>query len=251
MEESNNDLREKNSELHKLLLQANKMSSLGEMSAAVAHELRGGLSAMSMSMDLLWNSCKGCENLSRNQNYYNTFKEEITRSSEIIENLLDLSKKAVHKKEPVDIEVVIGNILSFKTKDMNLASIELKKIFAGVPKIKANKDSMKTVFLNLIGNAVQAMEEGGGLLEVSTGREKDFIVVEVADTGKGISKDNDHLIWEPFFTTKGDRGTGIGLFLTKMEIDRHGGTITLNREKEKGTSFLVKLPLNGNSCDTN
>lgn len=243
MELSKEDLERKNIELNQMLLQTSKMSLLGEMSASVAHELRGSLSAISMAVDLLWRSIKEGKKNPNCKNYYKTLREEIDSSDKIIENLLRFSRKSMHKNEPVDIELLIRDILSLKTKTMSLDSIKIKKSFLGLPKINANKESMKTIFLNLIGNAIQAMEKKGGLLEVNTKHETDFVTIEVADTGEGISKENSFRIWEPFYTTKGEKGTGIGLYVTKIEVERHGGNISLDNDREKGSSFLVNLPV--------
>lgn len=240
---SKEDLERKNNELSRMLLQTNKMSLLGEMSASVAHELRGSLSSISMAVDLLWKSTQEGKKLPKCENYYKTLREEIDASDKIIENLLSFSRKSMHKNESIDIELLIRDIISFKTKTMSLDSIKIKKSFLGLPKINANKESMKTIFFNLIGNAIQAMEKKGGLLEVKTRHETDFVTIEVADTGEGISKENSFRIWEPFYTTKGEKGTGIGLYVTKMEVERHGGKISLDNAREKGTSFLVNLPI--------
>lgn len=247
--QNENYLKKKNKELQEMLIHANKMSLLGEMSAFMAHELRGSLSAISMSVNLLWNSFHKGNKAFDCLKYYNIFSEELRRSDEVIENLLGLSRKSICKKELVDVELLINNIIAFKYKVFCLASIEVKTSFAGIPKIKANKDSMKTVFFNLVGNAIQAMEKKGGFFEVYTSQEKGFVTIEIADTGDGIPKNNSHRIWEPFFTTKGDKGTGIGLYLTRMQVEKHGGTIELNTERRKGASFMVKLPITGEDVD--
>jgi len=121
--------------------------------------------------------------------------------------------------------------------------IHLVKKMESVPNIKANLDEIKQVFLNLILNATQAMPRGGKL-RIATSAHNDKVKIKIADTGPGISKENLDKVFEPFFTTKEPgEGTGLGLALVHTIIERYGGTIRVESEEEKETTFTIELPV--------
>jgi len=106
----------------------------------------------------------------------------------------------------------------------------------------ADKEMIRRAFMNLAQNGIQAMKEKGGTLKVSTKKTKGFIEVSLTDTGGGISKENMKKLFTPFFTTKA-RGMGMGLPICRKFVERHGGSIEVESEEGKGSTFTVKLPI--------
>ena len=111
-------------------------------------------------------------------------------------------------------------------------------------RIKANRNKIIQVLLNLVRNSAQAVDEGvSGKIDLEIEKEGNFAVLKVRDNGRGIPPDKLEKIWEPFFTTKGESGTGIGLDISRQIVTRHGGFISCTSEPGRGTVFVIKLPL--------
>ncbi|GAH63177.1 unnamed protein product, partial [marine sediment metagenome] len=169
--------------------------------------------------------------------HFQIIESEINRCQTIINSLLEFSRTSDIEIEPVDINALFNMTLSLVEKEFFARDIRLIKKMETVPKIKANLDEMKQVFLNLILNATQAMPKGGEL-RIITSTHNDKIRIKIADTGMGISKENLDRIFNPFFTTKEPgKGTGLGLTFVYTIIEKYGGTIHVETEKGKGTTF--------------
>jgi two-component system NtrC family sensor kinase len=120
--------------------------------------------------------------------------------------------------------------------------VELQTEMGNLPEIEVDEDQIKRVFMNLAVNGIQAMENGGGTLTVSTKQTKGFVEISFKDTGTGISMENLQKLFNPLFTTKA-RGMGMGLSICKKFVQGHGGSIEVETEEGKGSTFRVKLPL--------
>jgi len=119
--------------------------------------------------------------------------------------------------------------------------VKLSTAYGKLPRVKIDKDQMRRVFSNLILNSIQAMASGGKL-EVATRTVKDFIEVNITDTGLGISKEDMGKIFDPFYTTKA-KGTGLGLSSVKTIVEKHAGTVTVESKVGSGTTVAVRLPV--------
>jgi two-component system, NtrC family, sensor kinase len=105
-----------------------------------------------------------------------------------------------------------------------------------------NRRQLEEVFFNLIINACHAMEKEGGMLKLNAYRPNKKVIVEIADTGVGIPKENKTRVFDPFYSTKGDQGSGLGLYITKQLIERNGGKISVKSKHGEGTKFTLTLP---------
>jgi len=238
-------VKEKTKELRKSqaqLLQSEKLAGIGQLAAGIAHEIRNPLGIIATSLYYLNEILpKKKEDIKRHFQIMNT---EINRCENIINNLLEFSRKSTQEIELIDVNQLLNITLSLVEKDLFVKDIKLIKKFHHSPTIKANMDEMKQVFLNLILNATQAMPRGGKL-DIATSISKNKRVkIQVADSGTGISEKHLSKIFDPFFTTKAPgEGTGLGLTLVHTIIERWEGTIQVKSQGVKGTTFTIEFPI--------
>ncbi len=232
--------------LQEQLIQSEKLSALGRMTANVAHEIRNPLTALG---GLARRLDRTLPEGSREKEYTGVIVSEAGRLERILASILSFTKKAVPNKEMHDINEIINNALLvfdilFKDK-----SVMVSKTLQDVPQILIHREMVREVIDNLLSNAVEAMSEGGKIfintLQKNV-KEKDYVVVEVADTGEGISVDGLKRIFEPFFTTKAvgpTHGIGLGLSICRKIMDEHKGLIQVESKKGEGTTFSLHFPV--------
>jgi signal transduction histidine kinase len=165
------------------------------------------------------------------------------RAAKIISSLLNLARPSGGEAGPVDVNAVIGDVLSLLEHQFRASRIQVRKdIAANGILVRGVEYKLQQVFLNLFLNARDAMPRGGWL-SVSTASRNGEIVVEVADTGVGIPSEQLARIYDPFFTTKPEgRGTGLGLSVTYGIVQEHGGTLACESDVGEGTKFRLVLP---------
>lgn len=225
------------------LIQAEKLASLGQLAASVAHEVNNPLSGVLIYTQLL--SKKIANHTFSEQealDYLSKMESEISRSSRIIRNLLDFSRQSKPVLRPVDIDQVIQQVLSLVNHQAELQKVEVvREVSPQLPTVMADFDQLRQVMLNLTLNGIQAMPEGGQLTIRAT-QVGDEIRIDVQDTGCGISEENLEKLFTPFHTTK-ERGLGVGLGLAVVRgiIERHQGRIEVHSEVDKGTTFTIYL----------
>jgi len=209
-----------------------RLSSLGEISAGIAHELRNPMGVIAGYTKLL--SKKADESL---RPTVNAIAKEINVMNRIISDFLSFAKPAELNISDVDLKGIIGNCVSVVAGGKG--DIKTHIDIDGLPAIKGDEVLLRQAFTNLIQNAIESMPKGGELsVRSSLG---DFIEVSISDTGPGIAENIVDKIFLPFFTTK-DRGTGLGLSIVQKIIVSHGGNIFVDNSN-KGTTFRIKFPL--------
>ncbi len=223
------------------LIQAKKMASLGTFTAGIAHEINNPLNNIYLSAEMFLEEYG--ERLTPDQReYIEDILQQAQRASNIVGNLLDFSRAKRYKIGEVNIADVINNVVKVAKNQIRISHIDLKMdLPENLPRIKADPNSLRQVFINLIENAIQAMPKGG-VLEIRAKEEGNYLKIDVSDTGMGIPQENLHRIFEPFFTTK-EKGTGLGLAVTYGIIKKHGGTIKVKSKPNKGTTFTILLPI--------
>ena len=173
------------------------------------------------------------------------------RASRIVRNLLDFSRSDGFESVPTDINLSLNEAVSLVETQLRKANVQIVCEFeSDLPPIWASPDHLHVVWLNLLLNARDAIEEKGdeGTIQVTSHRRDDRIVVRIADTGAGMSAEMLKHVYEPFFTTKGPgRGTGLGLFTCYRTLERHGGDIRVDSLEGEGTVFRISLPVHQES----
>jgi two-component system, NtrC family, sensor kinase len=226
-----------------MIIQSKKLASLGVLTAGVAHELTNPLNNISM---IAQNYREHYDYLDR-ENRIGLMKkveEEAERIEKIVRNLLDFSKPKSIDLKKADINDTIRDALRLTQNSLDVSNIELKLTLEPLPRIFIDAHQIQQCFVNLIINAVQAMSPGGVLsIETRLGDSKDFLEIDVKDTGRGIRPEYLPHLFDPFFSTKGVGGTGLGLSVSYGIIKKHKGNIRVKSEVGVGTTFTVELPI--------
>lgn len=228
------------------LLNAEKLASLGRMAAGVAHELNSPLTGIITFAHLMKNRVtpedkQDIEDL-------NVIIEQAERCSKIVRGLLGFARRAESEMVKTDINSLIENTVSMVKNQTKFHNIHFDMMLhKNLPTITVDSNQIQQVFLNLLLNAVDAMEEKGTIKIVTKTVEdsgKKYIEIEFTDTGPGIPDEMKDKIFEPFFTTKPTgKGTGLGLSVSYGIIKKHGGQIFVKSEYGHGASFFIRLPL--------
>ncbi len=227
------------------LLQAEKLATLGELIAGIAHELNNPLSAMVGHAQLLRMGQQDPAVLAR----VDRLLDAAQRATRVVRNFLTFARRHRPEKAIVSLGEIVTRTLELLAYQLRVANVEVQAALpADLPTIAADPHQLQQVFLNLFNNAAQAMAtaNGRGTLRVTGGADpgRAWITVAVADDGPGIPPDNLPRIFEPFFTTKPPgEGTGLGLAIARGIVVEHGGTITVESEPGKGATFLLTLPI--------
>jgi len=233
-------LQRRDEELAKIqarLLESEKLSSMGKVSAAVAHEIRNALGTIKNSTYFLRGKIGESDRQLRR--YLAIIEEEIEGADHIVSELLDFARGISLQASDVSINALLREVLAvFREKGAGEIVI-VEDLDQALPLIRADAVQIRHVLYNVVENAYQAMG-GGGTLRVKTEVHDGGIRVAVSDTGPGIRPDEMEKLFEPFYTTK-SKGIGLGLSISKRVIERHGGRIRLESELGKGTRVIVDL----------
>jgi len=231
-------------ELEAQLIQSEKMASLGQLAAGVAHEINNPLTGVLTSGHLL---LKRSQMDDPNREELEIIVNETTRCRGIVRGLLDFARQTRPKMVYTNLTQLINETLSIMENQFHLNNIKVsKKLQEDIPDIMLDLNQIQQVFINILLNSIEAMPEGGRIM-VSSESDKDSLYINFHDTGRGISEEIIGKIFDPFFTTKsGKKGTGLGLSVSYGIIKRHNGTIEVKSKVNKGTTFIIKLPLKQN-----
>jgi two-component system NtrC family sensor kinase len=227
-------------ELENQLLQAEKLSSVGLLAAGVAHEVNTPIAGISSYTQML---LKEMPLSDRRKSILKKIENQTFRAAEIVNALLNFSRLSGSEFQALDINQLINDSLVMITHQLQLNHIRVEsRLDDALPPVYGNMGKLQQVFINLFLNAKDAMQSGGELT-IETGMNDSMVIVDISDTGAGISEDNIKKIFDPFFTTKTvGQGTGLGLSITYGIIQEHGGRILVDSDPGKGTHFRLKLP---------
>jgi signal transduction histidine kinase len=222
-----------------LATQVDKMSSLGRMAAGIAHEINNPLAGILLYSSNMRKKVPADSQLAEN---LQIIIQETQRCKAIIQGLLEFSRDNEPETDAVDINDVIETSLNIIENEFHLKHVQIvKQLAKNMIKTLADKNQMKQVFINMLLNALQAVEENGRVTVTSrVNHQRRTILVEVLDNGCGISSDNLKKIFDPFFSTKAN-GTGLGLSVSYGIVKNHGGDILAYSEPQKGSRFVVEL----------
>ncbi|MEW6527520.1 MAG: [Fe-Fe] hydrogenase large subunit C-terminal domain-containing protein [Spirochaetota bacterium] len=224
------------------LIQSEKLASLGRMASGIAHEINNPLTGVLSYASLLLEDLKDSD---FEEDLHIIIKETL-RCREIVKGLLNFARETKSEKALANINEIIDSALSILQNHMSFRSITIvRHLDTAVPLMMLDSNHMRSVINNLAENAAHAMPDGG-TITVSTQYDNanNAVIIKVADTGCGISEENINKIFDPFFTTKPQgKGTGLGLAVVFGIIRQHDGTINVESEVGKGTTFTITLPV--------
>ena len=221
------------------LFESEKLAAVGRLAASIAHEVNNPLEAIKNALYLMESGSEG----DKNSRFLEIARKETERVSHIIRQMLGFARRS-GEVDWVDVNQLIEETLVLLEKKMRQLRIRVNRDFDDqLPQIRARADQLRQVVLNLIINAQQAIQ-GGGEITISTARYEQAlqpsILIQLSDTGVGITEDDLNRIFEPFFSS-GKKGTGLGLWVTQDIVRQHGGRIEVASEVSRGTVFTIVL----------
>jgi signal transduction histidine kinase len=230
--------------LRQQLLQAQRLSSVGEIASSVAHEFNNILTTI---INYAKMGVRGQDAAAQAQAFERILRGG-QRAAGIVSTMLGFARNQVNIRENADVCKLVEEALILTEKDLSKHRVQVEKRFHGRPTALVVAGQIEQIIVNLIINARQAMPNGGRLrIEVREQPETETVEIRIADTGVGIQPENLRQIFEPFFTTKspdeyGRGGTGLGLSVCRQIIEQHQGRIRVESVIGKGSTFTVKLP---------
>jgi len=236
--------------MNQQVIETGKLASIGELAAGIAHEINNPVAIMveeaGWIQDLLEEEdFAHSANLEEFERALKQINTQGKRCKEITHKLLSFARKTDARLQYFSINGLIEEVIGLSEQRAKYAKVTITPQLAkDLPAIQASPSEMQQVFLNLINNAVDAMEKEGGLITVTTERKDDHLEVEVADTGPGIPPANLDRIFDPFYTTKPvGKGTGLGLSICYGIIKKMGGDISVRSVMDEGTTFTIEIPI--------
>jgi len=227
-------------ELENAVIKAEKLAVLGQLVAGVVHEIRNPLTAIGGFLELLQKQLKGTSK----ENYIAVMLAELKHVNRLITELLSLTKPGYPKRVKCIINNIVREVVMLVESEAQIRNVDLNlTLEKDIPYLLGDGEQLKQVFLNVIKNAFEAFDNGGRIcLQTSWDEGEGLVKIAVEDNGPGVDGQTIDNIFIPFFTTK-EKGTGLGMFLSKQIIDNHGGLIEVESEPGKGTTVTVLIPV--------
>ncbi len=234
-------------DLKNQLMQSQKISALGEISTGIAHEINNPLNIIMQETELMrvaLHEDSTQEELYELRESLDVVFQQVERCSDITHKLLDFSRKRHPVTQTADINRLLLDMLILVQSETESKNIRIVKRFStDIPNIKTDPPLLRQVFLNLLNNAVQAVDRDDDIF-VTTWSHDDMVFAEIRDSGPGISENEIKQIFNPFYTTKPPgKGTGLGLSVSLRIVNQLGGYITVDSELGKGAAFTVHVPI--------
>lgn len=227
-------------EIEDQLRRADRLTALGELSAGMAHEIRNPLGSIRGTAEILQDAFQPEDRYSE---FTRILISEVDRLNQVLEDFLRFAQPEKGDNPCFSINEVLQDVLQLTAQQANKNSVKVLYQSETLPEVCGDAGQFKQVFLNLVLNALQAMEQGGQLM-VETAYEEDRVIIHFRDNGCGIHETEIDRVFNPFYTTKDD-GTGLGLAITYRIVQNHGGRISVESVLGKGTEFVLSLPLAG------
>ena len=236
-------------ELNARLVQSDKLAALGKMAAGVAHEINNPLAVIVQKTgwmeDLLTEEdLQQTKNLEEFKISLRKIEEHVERARKVVHNMLGYARRMEPRLENVDVNDTVKQTIALLENYARINNIEIDTSLASdLPVIASDQAQLQQVFLNLLTNAIDAIEKNGRI-EVVSKQADGRIQVDITDNGPGIPPDQQKRVFEPFYTTKQtSKGTGLGLWVSYDIVEKMGGSITVKSQVGEGTTFTVSIPV--------
>ena len=238
------------------LVESERMATLGRLVRTIAHEVRNPLGSIRLGTQLLQHSDVDLgsqvgtysENIQLSQNEINEYTgiiiKEVDRLNRFIEQLLAFSKPTMEVAKQSNIHQLLDNSLAICRPELEFRETTVITQYGDCPEVNVNEDGITQVILNLLYNAIEAMDTEGTLtIQTEYTPETGIVHVRVQDDGPGIPSEDIPMLFDPFYTTK-QKGTGLGLYISQKILAEHRGSIEVDADLEVGTAFVMTLPVN-------
>jgi signal transduction histidine kinase len=224
---------------------AEKLAAIGEITAGVAHEINNPIAVMQGNLEVIRDAMGSRADAAKTE--FRLIDEQMQRIGEIVTRLLQFAKPHEYAgySERHDVASIVTDTLPLVRHLLAKAQISVDTDFQASRLVLMNRTELQQVLVNLMVNGIHAMPDGGRLIVRTFDSDEDGrrgVAIAVGDTGLGMAPDVARKVFDPFFTTKGRRGTGLGLSISQMLVTRLGGTIAVESDVGKGTTFTVWLP---------
>ncbi|MFQ6066083.1 MAG: nitrogen regulation protein NR(II) [bacterium] len=234
-------------QLEEQLVQSEKLAGMGLLARSIAHEVGNPLSIMASTLQYIQNSLLDHGNQDLRE-AMETITDNIDQMHILLRSLSDFTGSKRPQFESCNLQRILSQLLTFISRQAEVHNISVHREFDNIPDCQVDRREINQLFLNLLKNAIEAMPQGGKLRikmhlvpKDSPGNE-DRVLVEISDTGMGISETERQYIFRPFYSTK-PKGTGLGLSFCRRVAEEHGGEISVKSQVGKGTTFMVTLPI--------
>lgn len=226
-------------ELENAVIKAEKLAILGQLVAGLVHEIRNPVTAVRGFLQLLQKQLRG----NPKESYIPVMLAELERVNRLITEFLQLTRPGYPKRAECSINKIVREVAMLLESEASIRNLSvILKTEEDIPPVRADAEQLKQVFVNIIKNAFDALNDGGEVyIKTSWDRHEGFVRVAFKDTGAGMDEHTVNNMFTPFFTTKED-GTGLGMFISKRIIDNHGGSIEIRSKPGEGTTVTVLLP---------
>lgn len=227
--------------------QTEKLASIGRLAAGVAHEINNPLAIINEDAGLMLDLAEMSDDFPNKEKFgdlLRSIQSSVKRCRTITHRLLGFARQMDVSPEPIDVNALISEVYGFLEKEALNRNIKIGfDLKDDLPTIESDRGQLQQVFLNILNNAMDAVDSKGKINITTWIKSESAIGVKIRDNGCGIPKDKLKRIFDPFFTTKGrDKGTGLGLSITYGIVNKLGGKVTVESEVDKGTLFTIELP---------
>lgn len=240
--------------MNQQVIETGKLASVGELAAGIAHEINNPVAIMveeaGWIQDLMQEGIDQGDNLEEFKRALKQIETQGRRCKEITHKLLSFARKTDSRVQTLELNELISEVVDLLSQKSRYANVEVTMdLDSGLPPIQASATEMQQVLMNILHNAVDAMEKSGGTIHILSRTDTDRIRIAIADTGPGIPASNLGRLFDPFFTTKPvGKGTGLGLSICYGIIHKMGGRIDVESQVGKGTTFHIELPLSDSAA---
>jgi two-component system, sporulation sensor kinase B len=220
------------------LFKSEKLAAVEQMGAAISHEIRNPLTVSKGFVQLLEEETIHPD---KQKEYLNLIREGLDSAEQVIQDYLTFSKPTIDSKEELDVQYELSQIISILIPTANQHSVLITAEFSPLAYVSGDRQKFRQCMLNVIKNGIESMPHGGKLF-IEVHKDNKFITIKIKDTGIGMTKEQINRLGEPYYSTKGAKGTGLGMMVAFSVIRAMNGTVHITSELKKGTTFSFQFP---------